>query len=138
MSKLNWDKRSAIVKLTVHLVCLFCLVNCQILLSLPWIFPDPEPHDEENCCDNQAELYDEGVEVGGGLGHDVPHQVDPPARKIVKLDRPVHPELGVLIGLLQQVVAIQALAVGVGVIACKVYRIQSEYQNIFIACSNIY
>ena len=85
--------------------------------KLPRILPDPKPHDKEDCCHNQAELDDEGVEVGGGFGHDVSHQVDPPAGEVVKLDRAIHPELGVLIGVPQQIVAIQALAVGVGVIA---------------------
>ena len=32
-----------------------------------------------------VELDGEGVEVGGALGHDVAHQIDSSARKIVKL-----------------------------------------------------
>ena len=94
--------------------------------KLPRILPDSKPHDKEDCCHNQTELDDEGVEVWGRFGHDIAHQVDPPAREVVKLDRAIHPELGVLIGVPQQVVAIQALAVGVGVIAWTVQSVDNK------------
>ena len=52
---------------------------------LPGVLSDPGPHDQEDGGDDQAELDHEGVEVGGALGHDVAHQIDSSARKIVKL-----------------------------------------------------
>ena len=107
MFKLNWDKKNATINLNIYVEFLFSsIVKSYFSWKLPWVFANPEPHDKQDCCNDQTELYDEGVEVGGGLGHDVPHQVDPPARKVVELDCAVHPELGVLISLLQQVVAI--------------------------------
>ena len=127
MSQLTWDQGKRIVKLTS--VCSRQISNIKCASpnnNIPRILADPEPHDKEDCRHDQAEFDDEGVEVGGGLGHDVAHQVDPPAREVVKLDRSIHPELCVLIGVLQQVVAIQALAVGVWVIAWTVQSVQNK------------
>ena len=70
----------------------------------PRVFADSRPHDEEHPGPNQGELcekeveveylevlrregntYEEGVEVGGRLGHNVPHQVDSATREVVEL-----------------------------------------------------
>ena len=51
----------------------------------PWVFANPRPHDEEHAGPDQGELDEEGVEVGGRLCDDVPHQVDSTACEVVKL-----------------------------------------------------
>merc|ERR1719195_246703 len=56
-----------------------------IIAPEPRILADAGPHDEEDGRHDQAELDDEGVEVGRGLGDDVAHQVDAAAREVVEL-----------------------------------------------------
>ena len=54
---------------------------------LPWVFPDPCPHDEKHASPNQRELDEEWVKVGGRLCDNVPHQVDSTASEVVKFIR---------------------------------------------------
>ena len=53
--------------------------------NAPWVLANPGPHDEEDAGADQGELYEEGVEVGGRLRDDVPHQVNSAACEVVKL-----------------------------------------------------
>ena len=57
------------------------------VVHLPGVLPNPRPHHHQHRRPYQAELYKEGVEVGGRFCHDVPHQVNPSACEIVKLVR---------------------------------------------------
>ena len=60
---------------------------------LPWVFPDPCPHDEKHASPNQRELDEEWVKVGGRLCDNVPHQVDSTASEVVKFIRRCHLQL---------------------------------------------
>ena len=53
--------------------------------NAPWVLANPGPHDEEDAGPDQGELNEEGVEVGGRLRDDVPHQVNSTACEVVKL-----------------------------------------------------
>ena len=58
----------------------------------PWVFANPRPHDEEYAGPDQGELDEEGVEVGGRLGDDVPHQVNSTTGEVVKFFHRSHLE----------------------------------------------
>ena len=60
---------------------------------LPWVFPDPCPHDEKHASPNQRELDEEWIKVGGRLCDNVPHQVDSTASEVVKFIGRCHLQL---------------------------------------------
>ena len=96
---------------------------------LPGVLANPEPHNQENGRDDKTELYDEGIQVGRWLGHDVSHQVNSAAGEIVELLRAERKSLLELSGIFQQIETVQTTLSKVVwlMVACKQTRTSEIY-----------